>query len=57
VFYYIERLPFLWFSKLALSVEEFVTNYTNQLRKEIELFSVVYLGSIAPGSSNNNDRP
>jgi len=57
VFYYTEWLQFLWFSKLALSVEEFVTDLTSQLRKEINLFSVAYLGSVAPGSSNNNDRP
>ena len=34
-----------------------MTDLTSQLRKEINLFSVAYLGSVAPGSSNNNDRP
>ena len=57
MFYYTERVQFLWFSTLAVSVDEFVANLTGPLIKEIQLFSVAYLGSLAPGSSNNNDRP
>jgi len=57
VFYYTESLLFQWFSTLALSVDEFVANYTSPLCKEIQIFSVAYLGSLAPGWSNNNDRP